>query len=89
VVIRQYDWASFSKVLYYNDDDEDDRMRNVDDDDVNLEEGSGDSNDDVILNFIDDVSHMVLWFSVTNNNSTYSSGKRKARQYSTTQGEKK
>jgi hypothetical protein len=35
------------------------------------------------------VSHMVVWFSVTNNNSTYSSGKRKARQYSTTQGEKK
>jgi hypothetical protein len=34
------------------------------------------------------VSNMVVWFSVTNNNSTYSSGKRKARQYSTTQGEK-
>jgi hypothetical protein len=60
VVIRQYDWASFSKVFYYNDDDDDDGMRNVDDDDVNLEEGSGDSNDDVILNFIDDVSNMVV-----------------------------
>jgi hypothetical protein len=35
------------------------RMRmNVDD--VNLEKGSGDSNEDVILNFIDDVSNMVV-----------------------------
>jgi len=46
-------------------------------DDVNLEKGSGDSNEDVILNFIDDVSNMVVWFNVTNNNITYNSGKGK------------
>jgi len=46
--------------LYNNDEDEDEDDERMNVDDVNLEEGSSDSNEDVIFNFIDDVSNMVV-----------------------------
>lgn len=43
----------YTKVLLYDND------RDNGDEDVNLKEINGDSNEDVIYNFIDDVSNMV------------------------------
>lgn len=54
-----------------------------------MKDRSGDLKEDVIPNFIDDVCNLIVGFNVANNNSNYSSGKRKVRQHSIAQGEKK
>jgi len=54
-----------------------------------LKDRSGDLKDDGIPNFIYDVSNLKVGFNVANNSRNYSSGKRKVRQHSIAQGEKK
>jgi hypothetical protein len=55
----------------------------------NLEEGSGDSEEDVIPNFTDDVRNLVAGVNIGNSSTTNSSGKRKAREQCGVQSTKK
>jgi hypothetical protein len=66
-------------------------MRNTTNDETNIEEGSGDSEDDKIPNFVHDVSNMVGGSNVVNNSSNHSSVKRKRKgaQHTTPQCRKK
>lgn len=52
-------------------------ISNVNIDGVDLEEGSGDSEEDVILNLENDMSQMVGGVNMSSNSNTKSSGKRK------------
>ena len=54
-----------------------------------MKDRSGDLKEDDIPNFIDDVSNLIVGFNIANNSSKHSSGKRKVRQHSIAQGEKK
>ena len=60
-----------------------DGLKNTSNDDINLEEGSGNSEEDGIPNFMDDVSNIIASFNVANSSNDHNSGKRKATQHST------
>jgi hypothetical protein len=51
-------------------------MRNTTNDETNIEEGSGDFEEDVIPNFVYDVSNMVGESNVANSSSNHSSAKK-------------
>ena len=53
-------------------------VRNTTNEDTNMEEGSGDSEDDAIPDFSWDVSNMVGGSNVANSSSNPSSSKRKS-----------
>jgi len=72
-----------------NEDGGDDGLRSINNDGINLEEGSGDLEENSIPNFVDDMSNMVICFNVANSSSNHSFGKRKATQYLTPQGRKR
>ena len=52
-------------------------MRNTTNEETNIEEGSGDSEEDAIPDFIYDVSNMVGGSNVANGSSNHNSAKRK------------
>ena len=62
---------------------------NANDEQPDLEEGSGDLEEDGIPNFIDDVCNMVRGVNMSSSSNTRSSGKRKARERLDVQGGKK
>jgi hypothetical protein len=67
--------------LNFDDDGLGERRKNVTNEDPHIEEGSGDSEEDTLLNFIKDVNNMVpsvnFIHSSNNPSSSSSSGKRK------------
>ena len=67
------------------------RQNNAVNEDPNLAEGSGDSEEDSLPNFVVNVNNMVAGvnFSNSTSNPTDSSGKRKGVQQSSQQNEKK
>jgi len=64
-------------------------MRNTNNKETNIEEGSGESEEDAILDFIHDVSNMVGGSNVANSSSNPSSAKRKGSHNTTPQCRKK
>ncbi|KAI9390585.1 hypothetical protein POPTR_008G196901v4 [Populus trichocarpa] len=80
VATGHYAWAPSSGVLF------DDDVVNQNTQDVhvnkeeNLEEGNGDSEEDVIPNYTDDVCNLIARVNMGNSSTTNSSGKRKARE---------
>ena len=81
-----YNWIiCFSFILRNSDDDGwDDGLLNTNKKGFNLEEGSKDSEEDNLPNFIDDASNMVLGVKVANDGNNHNNGKkRKATQQST------
>uniref|UniRef100_A0A2K1XDM4 Myb/SANT-like domain-containing protein n=1 Tax=Populus trichocarpa TaxID=3694 RepID=A0A2K1XDM4_POPTR len=77
--------------LNSNEDDVSERRTNAVNEDPHLEEGSGDSEEDSLSNFVDDVSNMVagVIFSNSTSNLTGSSGKKKGVQQSSQKNKKK
>jgi len=90
VATGQYVWAP-SQGLNSNEDGVSERRTNAVNEDPHLEEGSGDSEEDSLPNFVDDVSNMVVGFTFANStsNPTSSSGKRKDVQQSSQKIRKK
>ena len=90
VATGQYAWAP-SQGLNSDEDGGGQRQTNVINDDPHLEEGSGDSEEDSLPNFVVNVNNMVAGvnFSNSTSNPTDSSGKRKGVQQSSQQNEKK
>ncbi|KAJ6967310.1 hypothetical protein NC652_004765 [Populus alba x Populus x berolinensis] len=76
VATGKYAWAPSSGVLY--DDSVEDP--NANEEQLDLEEGSSDSEEDEIPNFTDDVSNMVRGVNMYSNSNTCSSRKRKERE---------
>ncbi|XP_011041083.1 PREDICTED: uncharacterized protein LOC105137151 [Populus euphratica] len=80
VATGHYVWAPSSGVLF----DDDTVNQNTQDvhvnEEENLEEGSGDSEEDAIPNYTDDVCNLVVGVNMGNNSTTNSSGKRKAKE---------
>ena len=78
VATGQYAWAP-SQGLNSDEDGGGQRQNNTVNEDPHLEEGSGDSKEDSLPNFIADVNNMVAGVNFANstNNPTGSSGKRK------------
>jgi len=80
VATGHYAWTPSSGSLF----DDDVVNQNTQDVNVNekenLKERSGDSEEDVIPNYTDDVCNLVVGVNVGNRNTTNSSGKRKARE---------
>jgi hypothetical protein len=64
-------------------------MRNTNNKETNIEEGSGESEEDAIPDFIHDVSNMVGGSNVANSSSNPSSAKRKGSHNTTPQCWKK
>jgi len=52
-------------------------MRNITNDETNIEEGSGNSEENAIPDFIHDVSNMVNGSNVVNSSNNHNSAKRK------------
>ena len=73
----EYAWV-LSQGMLFDEDNRGDGLKNTSNDDINLEEGSGNSNEDGIPNFMDDVSNMVASFNVANSSNNHNSGKRKS-----------
>ena len=90
VAIGQYAWAP-SQGLNSDEDGVGERQTNAVNEDPYIEEGSGDSEEDSLPNFIVDVSNMVIDVTFANNTSnlTGSSGKRKGVQQSSQKNKKK
>jgi len=89
VVTGQYVWTPSSKTLFdVNAMNQDTQDVNVDGEE-NLEEGSGDSVEDIISNYADDVCKLVTRVNMGNNSTTNSNGKRKAREQYGGQSRKK
>ena len=80
VATGHYAWAPSSGVLF----DDDVVNQNTQDvhinEEENLEEGSGDSEEDVIPNYTDDVCNLIAGVNMANSSTTNSSGKRKSRE---------
>jgi hypothetical protein len=80
VATLHYAWTLFSKTLL------DDDVVNQSTQDVNvnekenLEEGSGDSEEDVIPNYTDDAYNLIARVNMGNNSTTNNSGERKIRE---------
>jgi hypothetical protein len=77
VATGEYAWV-LSQGMLFDEDNRGDGLKNTSNDDINLEEGSGNSNEDGIPNFMDDVSNMVASFNVANSSNNHNSGKRKS-----------
>jgi hypothetical protein len=76
VATRQYFWTP-SQELLSDKDNKAIGMRNTTNEKTNIEEGSGDSEEDAIPDFIHNVSTMVGGSNVTNSSSNHISAKRK------------
>ncbi|XP_011014912.1 PREDICTED: uncharacterized protein LOC105118628, partial [Populus euphratica] len=78
IAIGQYAWAP-SQGLNSDEDGVGQRQTIAVNEDPHLEEGSGDSEEDSVLNFIVNINNMVAGVTFTNStsNPTSSSGKRK------------
>jgi len=65
--------------LNFDDDGLGERRKNATNEDPHIEEGSGDSEEDTLLNFIKDVNNMVpnVNFVNSGSNPSSSNGKRK------------
>ncbi|KAL9353427.1 hypothetical protein Peur_056107 [Populus x canadensis] len=87
VATGEYVWAPSSGVLGGNDVDLD--ISNVNIDGVDLDEGSGDSEEDGILNLENDMSQMVGGVNMSSSSNSKSNGKRKERDHSEVRGRKK
>jgi hypothetical protein len=89
VAIGHYAWTLSFGTLF------DDDVVNQSTQDVNvneyenLEEGSGDLEEDVIPNYANDICNLVAGVNMENNNTINSSGKRKAREQCGGQNRKK
>ena len=88
IATGEYVWAPSSEVLC-DDNVGVDEDPNANEEQPDLEEGSGDSEEDEILNFTDDVCNMVREVNMSNISNTRSSGKRKEREHSEVQDGKK
>jgi hypothetical protein len=90
VATGQYAWAP-SQGLNSDEDGVGQRQTNAVNEDPELQEGSGDSEEDSLPNFVADVNNMVAGvnFSNSTSNPTGSSGKRKGVQQSSQQNLKK
>jgi hypothetical protein len=73
VATREYVWAPSSRVLCDNNVGVDGNQ-NANVKQLDLKEGSGDSKDDGIPNFTDDVCNMVRGVNMSSNNNTCSGG---------------
>jgi hypothetical protein len=60
-------------------------MRNTNNDEINIEEESGNFEENAILDFIHDVSNMVGGSNVVNSSNNHNSAKRKGAQHTTPQ----
>jgi hypothetical protein len=76
VATGEYAWT-LSQGLLSDEDNGPAGMRNTTNEETNMEEGSGDSEEDAIPDFIHDVSNMVGGSNVANSSSNPSSAKRK------------
>ena len=75
-----YAWTLFSKTLL-DDDVVNQSTQDVNvNEEENLEEGSGDSEEDVIPNYTDDAYNLVARVNMGNNSTTNNSGERKIRE---------
>ena len=75
-----YAWTLFSKTLL-DDDVVNQSTQDVNvNEEENLEEGSGDSKEDVIPNYTDDAYNLVARVNMGNNSTTNNSGERKIRE---------
>jgi hypothetical protein len=88
VATGEYTWAPSSGVLC-DDNVGIDEDPNTNEEQPDLEEGSGDSKEDGIPNFTDDVCNMVRGVNMSSSSNTRSSGKRKERECSEVQVGKK
>jgi hypothetical protein len=90
VATDQYAWAP-SQGLNSDDDGLGERRKNASNEDPHLEEGSGDSEENTLPNFIEDVNNMVAGVNFVNSSSNpnSSSVKRKDVQQCTQKSEKK
>jgi hypothetical protein len=90
VATGEYVWAP-SQGLNSDNDGFSKRRNNASNEDPHLEEGSGDSEEDTLPNFVEDVNNMVTGVNFANNtsNPSSSSGKRKCVQQCTQKSEKK
>jgi hypothetical protein len=90
IATGQYVWAP-AQGLNSDEDGVGERQTNAVNEDPHIEEGSGDSEEDSLPNFIVDVSNMVAGVPVANNtsNPTGSSGKRKGVQQRSQKNKKK
>lgn len=85
-------YASAPSQAFNSDDDGvRERRKNASNEDTHLEEGSGDSEEDTLPNFVKDVNNMVASVNFTNSSSNPSSseGKRKGVQQCTQKSGKK
>jgi len=90
VATDQYAWAP-SQGLNSDEDGVGERQTNAINEDPHIEEGSGDSEEDSLPNFIVDVSNMIIGVTFANStsNPTGCSGKRKGVQQSSQKNKKK
>uniref|UniRef100_A0A2K2CAR3 Myb/SANT-like domain-containing protein n=1 Tax=Populus trichocarpa TaxID=3694 RepID=A0A2K2CAR3_POPTR len=88
VATREYAWTP-SQGLLSDEDNVAAGMRNTTNEDTNMEEGSGDSEEDAIPDFTRDVSNMVGGSNVAHSCSNPSSSKRKGAHQTTPQLRKK
>ena len=90
VATGQYAWAP-SQGLNFDEDGIGQRQTNAVNEDPELQEGSGDSEEDSLPNFVANVNNMVAGVNFSNNtsNPTGSSGKKKGVQQSSQQNLKK
>ena len=89
VATGDYAWTPWSRVLC-DDNVGVDGNQNVNVDQPDLKEGNGDSEEDEIPNFTDDVCNMVRGVNMSTSSNTRSSDKRKERERCKVQaGEKK
>jgi hypothetical protein len=83
VAMREYDWTPSQGLLSDEDNGDATGMRNTTNEKTNMEEGSGNFEEDAIPDFIHDVSNMVGGSNVANNISNPNSAKRKGAHHTT------
>jgi hypothetical protein len=89
VATGEHAWTPSQGLLSDEDDRDAAGMRNTTNEKTNMEEGSGDSEEDAIPDFIHDVSNMVGGSNVANSSSNPNSAKRKGAHHTTPQSGKK
>ena len=87
VATGEFAWAPSSRVPASSDVDPGTNNANIDC--AGLEEGSGDSKEDVILDFQTDMTWMVRGINMSSSSNTKSGGKKKARDPYEVRGKKK
>jgi hypothetical protein len=88
VVTGHYAWTPSFRSLFDDDVNQSTQDVNVNEEE-NLEEGSGDLEEDGIPNYTNDVCNLVARVNIGNSSTTNSSGKRKAREQCGEQNKKK